>query len=68
MAQQKCYQKWLLEKLRDKEQAFAYLNVAYEESLSGEPEALHLFQTAKRNVAQASGGEKTLAQWNNLPH
>ncbi len=53
MAGSKNYQEWLIEKLKDHDEAVAYLNAALEESLKGDEESQHLFLTALRNVAEA---------------
>jgi probable addiction module antidote protein len=62
MAKSKNYQEWLLEKLKDHDEAVAYLNAALEESLKGDEESQHLFLIALRNVAEAQGGISTLAK------
>ena len=46
MAKNKNYQEWLLEKLKDHDEAVAYLNAALEESLKGDEESQHLFLDA----------------------
>ncbi len=62
MAKSKNYQEWLLEKLKDRDEAVAYLNAALEESLKGDEESQHLFLVALRNVAEAQGGIGALAK------
>ncbi len=62
MAKSKKYQDWLIEKLKDHDEAVAYLNAALEESLKGDEESQHLFLTALRNVAEAQGGLGHLAK------
>ncbi|MCB1073408.1 MAG: putative addiction module antidote protein [Chlamydiia bacterium] len=62
MAKSKKYQDWLIEKLRDHDEAVAYLNSALEESLKGDEESQHLFLLAVRNVAEAQGGVSALAK------
>lgn len=62
MAKSKNYQDWLIEKLRDHDEAVAYLNAALEESLRGDEESQHLFLMALRNVAEAHGGIGNLAK------
>ena len=62
MAESKKYQDWLIEKLRDHDEAVAYLNSALEESLKGDEESQHLFLLAVRNVAEAQGGVSALAK------
>jgi len=62
MRKSKKYQDWLIEKLKDHDEAVAYLNAALEESLKGDEESQHLFLLAVRNVAEAHGGMSKLAQ------
>jgi probable addiction module antidote protein len=62
MAKSKNYQEWLLEKLKDHDEAVAYLNAALEESFKGDEESQHLFLIALRNVAEAQGGIGALAK------
>lgn len=62
MVKSKNYQEWLLEKLKDHDEAVAYLNAALEESLKGDEESQHLFLVALRNVAEAQGGIGALAK------
>ncbi len=62
MGRSKKYQEWLIEKLRDHDEAVAYLNNALEESLRGDEESQHLFLMALRNVAEAQGGMSQLAK------
>ena len=62
MAKNKKYQEWLLSKLRNHDEAVAYLNAALEESLKGDEESQHLFLIALRNVAEAQGGVGNLAK------
>jgi probable addiction module antidote protein len=62
MARNKKYEDWLLEKLKDHDQAVAYLNNALEESLKGDEESQQLFLIALRNVAEAQGGIAALAK------
>ena len=62
MAKSKKYQDWLIEKLRDHDEAVAYLNSALEESLKGDEESQHLFLLAVRNVAEAQGGVSAIAK------
>ncbi len=62
MAKSKKYQDWLIEKLKDHDEAVAYLNAALEESLKGDEESQHLFFMALRNVAEAQGGIGNLAK------
>lgn len=60
------YQEWLIEHLKDHDEAVAYLNEALEESLKGDKESQHLFLVAIRNVAEAHGGMARLAKKANL--
>ncbi len=62
MAKSVKYQDWLIEKLRDHDEAVAYLNAALEESLKGDEESQNLFLLAVRNVAEAQGGVSALAK------
>ena len=62
MARSKKYQDWLIDKLKDHDEAVAYLNAALEESLKGDEESQHLFLLALRNVAEAQGGVAQLAK------
>ena len=62
MEKSKKYQDWLIEKLRDHDEAVAYLNAALEESLKGDEESQHLFLLAVRNVAEAQGGVSKVAK------
>ena len=48
--------------LQDHEKAVAYLNVALEESLKGDPESQRLFIMALRNVTEAQGCIGNLAK------
>lgn len=66
MAKNKKYEEWLLEKLKDHDQAVAYLNDALEESLKGDEESQQLFLIALRNVAEAQGGVGALAKKANV--
>ncbi|HSX37681.1 MAG TPA: addiction module antidote protein [Chlamydiales bacterium] len=66
MAKNKKYEEWLLEKLKDHDQAVAYLNDALEESLKGDEESQQLFLIALRNVAEAQGGIGALAKKANV--
>ena len=62
MPRSKKYQDWLIEKLKDHDEAIAYLNIALEESLKGDEESKKLFFIALRNVAEAQGGISKLAK------
>jgi probable addiction module antidote protein len=62
MPRSKKYQEWLIEQLKDHDEAVAYLNAALEESLKGDEESQHLFLIALRNVAEAHGGIGNLAK------
>lgn len=56
------YQEELIEYLKDHDEAVAYLNAAWEESLKGDEESQQLFLLALRNVAEAQGGLGKLAR------
>jgi len=60
------YKAWLLESLRDHDEAVAYLNAALEESLKGDLESQSVFLMAIRDVAEAQGGISQLASSANL--
>lgn len=60
MAKSRKYQDFLIEQLKDHDEAVAYLNAALEESLKGDEKSQHLFLLALRNVAEAQGG---VANW-----
>jgi probable addiction module antidote protein len=62
MARSRKYQDYLIEQLKDHDEAVAYLNAALEESLKGDEESQHLFLLALRNVAEAQGGIANLAK------
>lgn len=62
MAKSKNYHDWLMKKLKDHDEAVAYLNAALEESLKGDEESQQLFLMALRNVAEAQGGIGNLAK------
>jgi len=62
MTRNRKYQDFLLEELKDHDEAVAYLNAALEESLKGDEESQHLFLLALRNVAEAQGGIGNLAK------
>lgn len=57
--------KWdelLIERLKNKKQAMAYLNAALEDTKEGGPENQELLLTALRNIAKAQGGFTLLAE------
>lgn len=62
MARSRKYHDFLIEQLKDHDEAVAYLNVALEESLKGDPESQRLFIMALRNVTEAQGGIGNLAK------
>lgn len=62
MAKNNKYENWLFEKLKDHDQAVAYLNDAQEDSLKGDEESQKIFLIALRNVAEAQGGIGALAK------
>ena len=62
MSKNKKYQDFLIEKLKNRNEAIAYLNAALQESLKGDKESQQLFFIALRNVAEAQGGIGALAK------
>lgn len=62
MAKYRDYEEELIEYLKDHDEAVAYLNAAWEESLKGDEESQQLFLVALRNVAEAQGGLGKLAR------
>lgn len=62
MTHYRSYHDALIEDLQDRDEATAYLNAAWMESLKGDPESQELFMLALRNVAEAQGGLGKLAQ------
>lgn len=62
MAKSKKYQDFLIEHLKDHDEAVAYLNAALEESLKGDEQSQHIFLIALRNVAEAQGSVGALAK------
>ncbi len=62
MARSRKSQDFLIEHLKDHDEAVAYLNAALEESLKGDEESRHIFLIALRNVVEAQGGISTLAK------
>ncbi len=62
MARNKRYQDFLIDQLKDHDEAVAYLNAALEESLKGDEESQQVFLIALRNVAEAQGGIGLLAK------
>ena len=56
------YHESLIERLKDRDYAVAYINAAIEEGSKGDPESKQLFLNALRNVAQAQGSMSTLAK------
>lgn len=53
MTHYRSYHETLIEDLQDRDEATAYLNAAWMESLKGDPESQELFMLALRNVAEA---------------
>ena len=51
MARSRNYQEWLIKRLKDPNEAIAYLNVALEEALQGDEKSQQLFLIALNNVA-----------------
>jgi probable addiction module antidote protein len=66
MGSSRSYQDFLIEELKDHDEAVAYLNAALEESLKGDEESKHLFLLALRNVVEAHGGISNLAKKTHL--
>lgn len=62
MVRYRDYNEELIEYLKDHDEAVAYLNAAWEESLKGDEESQQLFLLALRNVAEAQGGLGKLAK------
>lgn len=62
MARSRKYQDFLMEQLKDQDEAVAYLNAALEESLKGDKESQQIFLIALRNVAEAQGDIGALAK------
>ncbi len=62
MVKYRDYQEELIDDLADHDEAVAYLNAAWEESLKGDEESQQLFLLALRNVAEAQGGLGKLAR------
>ncbi len=56
MVKYRDYKEELIDDLKDHDEAVAYLNAAWEESLKGDEESQQLFLLALRNVAEAQGG------------
>jgi probable addiction module antidote protein len=62
MVKYRDYTQELIEDLKDRDEAVAYLNAAWEESIKGDNESQQLFLLALRNVAEAQGGLGKLAR------
>ena len=62
MVRYKDYHEELIEDLKDHDEAVAYLNAAWEESLQEDEESQQLFLIALRTVAEAQGGLGKLAK------
>lgn len=56
------YQETLIERLKDRDYAVAYLNAAIEENKKGDCESQQLFLNALKNVAEAQGSMGDLAK------
>lgn len=56
------YHETLIERLKSRDYAVAYLNAAIEENLKNDAESHHVFLNALRNVAQAQGSLSALAK------
>ncbi len=57
-----CHQDFLIEQLKDHDEAIADLNAALEESLKGDEESQHLFLIVLRNVVDVQGCVGVLAK------
>lgn len=66
MARSKKYEDWLIERLKDHDEAIAYLNAALEESLDGTKESKKVLMMAIRNVVEAQGGIGKIAKKTHL--
>lgn len=62
MVKYRDFEEELIEDLKDHDEAVAYLNAAWEESLEGDEESQKLFLLALRHVAEAQGGLGRLAK------
>lgn len=62
MARSKKYKDYLMEELKDRNEAIAYLNATLEESLINDPESKYLCLSALRDVVEAQGGIRKLAR------
>jgi uncharacterized protein YbaP (TraB family) len=47
------YREWLIEKLKDRHEAEAYLNAAFDEYLKGDEESKQILKQALKNVQEA---------------
>jgi probable addiction module antidote protein len=56
------YHDSLIERLKDRDYAVAYINAAIEEGSKGDSESKQLFLNALRNVAEAQGSVSALAK------
>lgn len=62
MGKSRNYQDDLILSLKNHDEAVAYLNAAFEESLEGDTESQEVLLMAFRNVAQAQGGVAEIAK------
>jgi len=62
MTKNKKYEDFLSERLKDQDEAIAYLNEALEQSLSGDVESEQLLLIASKRVADARAGITQLAK------
>lgn len=62
MGRSRNYHDNLVSSLKNHDEAVAYLNAAFEESLEGDAESQEVLLMAFRNVAEAQGGVGKLAQ------
>ncbi len=49
------YREWLIEVLKDRDEAEAYLNAAFDEYLQGDEESKQILTQALKNVQEAQG-------------
>jgi len=66
MVRSKNYNQLLVESLKDRKEALAYLNAALEECKDGSEESQKLLLIALKNIAQAQGGISELAERSGL--
>lgn len=62
MSRTRDYREELIKSLKNHDEAVAYLNAAFEESLEGDAESQEVLLMAFRNVAEAQGGVGEIAK------